>query len=867
MLLFALAVVVFLAWSALQFSIGFGFRDFIRPTLQSLTGRTQLSASIDAIRRAPGRWLRAHLDGIEPEKLRIDIKFKNLHKIHQKREAALARGLLVTAADDMVPAQIRHGDRTVRVKLRLKGDLTDHLEGDKWSFRIKTRGGDALLGMRRFSIQAPHTRGFQGEPLFLETLRWLGVLAPRYFFVDVEVNGRDIGLMALEEHFDKVLLERQGRREGVILKFDESNFWEQFRLSGDHGAFENFQLAFIDAFGTGSIEESPTLQRDLAKARSLLRGFVTGALPASDVFDEKLLGSFLAACEVWGAFHPCRWHNLRLYFNPIDQELEPIGFDGNLQTTWLEPTLLTMQEPITRAFLDDPAVAEAFVEALHQLADGLGGGELLAQLRKLEDENLRILHQEFPLRAPIDFAAVQQRAFELKSLTPDHLADFTRPPHSATSPYGAVVVANLIRQDAGATLELASPLPWPVTVEEVRLTGEGVESDLAPDGTLPGFPRVLPATSRGAAPDWQRIWIPVTAGLEGIGIEGSARVKGQNQSRPFTARAYDPIATQPPLPEATVEATLKRHRFLRRTPDPTVLMVRKGSWRVEESIVLPTGIALRIGAGTKLRFAPDAVLVVRGPTTFEGTEREPIEFEPLRPEEPWPGLVVLNAGSPSSWTHVQVRNTRGFVLDDWVLTGATTFYRSKVTLTHCRFEWNTAEDALNIISSEFVLDDVSVLDTASDGFDGDFSRGEIRGGHFARIGGDGIDVSGSTVKVSGTRLEDIGDKAISIGEASSLEATGLEIDRVGTAIVAKDRSEGTVRASRIGTVRFAALMAYVKKPEYGPASLTVEDVSVGSAQQLAVAQFGSWISIDGERVTEQEFDAEAAYDGGYMKKE
>ena len=200
---------------------------------------------------------------------------------------------------------------------------------------------------------------------------------------------------------------------------------------------------------------------------------------------------------------------------------------------------------------------------------------------------------------------------------PDHRAGLTRPPLSETSPYGAVVVANLLRKDAGVMLELASPLPWPVTVEEVRLTGEGVETELTPDGTLPGFPRVLPATSHGAAPDWQRVWIPVTAGLDGVGIEGSARVKGQNQSRAFTAQAYDPIATQPPLPEGTIEDALKRHPFLSRTDDPKVLKVRKGSWPVKEPIVLPTGIALRIGAGTKLRFAPQAVLVVRGPTTFE----------------------------------------------------------------------------------------------------------------------------------------------------------------------------------------------------------------------------------------------------------
>ena len=56
--------------------------------------------------------------------------------------------------------------------------------------------------MRRFSIQHPATRGYQGEVIFQETLRRLGVLTPRYFFVDVIINGDDIGIMALEEHFE-----------------------------------------------------------------------------------------------------------------------------------------------------------------------------------------------------------------------------------------------------------------------------------------------------------------------------------------------------------------------------------------------------------------------------------------------------------------------------------------------------------------------------------------------------------------------------------------------------------------------------------------------------------------------------------------
>ena len=50
--------------------------------------------------------------------------------------------------------------------------------------------------------------------LYFDFLRSRGVLAPRHFFVDLHVNGRRVGLTALEEHFDRELLESQQRRLG-----------------------------------------------------------------------------------------------------------------------------------------------------------------------------------------------------------------------------------------------------------------------------------------------------------------------------------------------------------------------------------------------------------------------------------------------------------------------------------------------------------------------------------------------------------------------------------------------------------------------------------------------------------------------------
>jgi len=127
----------------------------------------------------------------------------------------------------------------------------------------------------------------------------------------------------------------------VILKFDESWFWENHLLNGAHGPYDSFTNAPITAFQSGRIAEEPALLASYRDASSLLRGFVDGRIAASEVFDEKLLGRFLAMAEIWRSYHVVRWHNLRLYFNPVDRELEPISFDGNMQTIYLEDGLLS----------------------------------------------------------------------------------------------------------------------------------------------------------------------------------------------------------------------------------------------------------------------------------------------------------------------------------------------------------------------------------------------------------------------------------------------------------------------------------------------------------------------------------------------
>ena len=275
--------------------------------------------------------------------LYLDIPFENLQIIQEKRDEARKTGILLSSDDDYVTATARYNDSApMDVELRLKGDWTDHLDGSKWSYRIHIEDDAAIEGMRRFSIQEPGTREFVYEWAYHQNLMKEGLLTPRYFFINVIENGENKGIYAMEESFYTELMESQNRRSGVIIRFDEDDMWEnmaEFYEGGNEdlrtasqrsGYFmmSDYTSSNISAFGFGGIQKNPVLSAEYETAQELLRAYQNGEENASSVFDLEQIGKYLAITELWGAGHGLAWHNLRFYYNPVTNLLEPIGFDG-----------------------------------------------------------------------------------------------------------------------------------------------------------------------------------------------------------------------------------------------------------------------------------------------------------------------------------------------------------------------------------------------------------------------------------------------------------------------------------------------------------------------------------------------------------
>ena len=91
-------------------------------------------------------------------------------------------------------------------------------------------------------------------------------------------------------------------------------------------------LTPIDLRQANRVAQDPILARQAKTAIGLLRSFQEGTARASQVFDAAILGRFLAIVELWEALHGIVNNSIQLYYNPISGKLEPIGFDGEVQT-------------------------------------------------------------------------------------------------------------------------------------------------------------------------------------------------------------------------------------------------------------------------------------------------------------------------------------------------------------------------------------------------------------------------------------------------------------------------------------------------------------------------------------------------------
>ena len=778
-------------------------------------------------------------------RLRLDLSPSSFGELERQREEALARGRIDAGRGDAVPATVWWEDEPLAARVRLKGDLVDHVLGDKWSLRVELEGPGAVLGLRRFALQDPARRNRVHEWLFHRALEREGLLALAYAFVEVSVGGREPGIYALEEHFDRPFFERRGLRRGVVLRLEESAAWaaweaQGFDLDEDDFFVEGYFGAEPRPYGRRDVLDDPERRAHFTAAARRLDAFRRGTAPAREVFDVAKLARYFALTDLLGAQHAGAWYNLRFYWDPVEARLEPVGFDGDagqlvrrlsyFDARASSPGNAAYYHVMLGQLFADPAVLAAYVAALERVA---ADGYLEALLEDLGDEleeQCRILYRD-DLDHPFSPANYERNLALIR-----HYLDPPEPLELHARRAGDDGDGG----DGGLELLAGNAHSLPLELLEVLVDGRPVAVE-PPLGIHPPKlwrqPVTLLRYRAARAPDGP---VELRYRLPGSRAVRTARPRPGESSGAWLGE-LEPGGEFPEAADAAELVQLAALPFVRLDPHGTLVEVLPGEHRLERDLRVPPGRRLVVLPGTTLELGPDASLISRSPVELLGRPEAPVRLVGDG------GLAVIAAGGTSRLEHVRFEGLGAPARGDRPLSGAVTFQESPFELRHAEFTGVRAEDALNAIRSRYLLEDVRFEGCASDAFDADFSEGELTRCRFERSGGDAVDLAGGILRGRELAIVGAGDKGLSIGEGAAAELDAVELADCAIGAAVKDSAHALLRAAVFRGCE-VGVAVYRKKPEYRPGTLVLEEPRFEGCGRETALEPGAVVVRDGEPV-------------------
>ncbi len=810
--------------------------------------------------------LEDELGEFQLDTIRLQIDDRAMRQLRQKRNQALRNGILETEATDWVPGNISKPDADPQnIRLRLKGDWLNHLQGDKWSFRVKVPGGEAWNRLRYFSLHTPAARGFLHEWLLHRFFQREDVLTTHYEFVLLELNGQSLGVYALEEHFDKVLVERQRRREGVVVKFSEEGFWKSIQRQLHHTDAvqhelqqpeKNLEAATIQPFREKTTLASPELSRQFEAAQQLLQQYQLGLKPPEKVFDLDRMARYFAICDVAGAYHSLSWHNLRLYYNPLTAKLEPMGFDG-FESDRVDRSGFTGQGALNDKKIDTETfhfqlfLNKSFTEKYSHYLWEYSNRSYLQHFFAEVEEPLRfrekLLQSEFDSyrfdasewmkeAQGVHLMMLPQNNISLKAYTQSQDKSNQRllvgNVHSLPIEiigYGVSAKARVQPLDSALVLEGFIPRSALDRMQGERsgnklldtITGKEVSRYFQLQSPLRLEPLEVPSQAN------HLFYRP-------LGIDTVL----YSSISPWPS-PYDPKYEQ----ELFAPSVLSSNAMY--TKQGNQVFFRKGKHTLDKPLIVGKGHQLHFEAGCQIDLQRGAFIMSHAPVKMLGEEEAPVVIR--SGDGTGRGFHLFKPEGKSTFRNALFEGLTTIAEKDRVFTGAVTLYEAPATFSGCTFRSNHCEDALNLIRSEFRMERCLITQTFADGLDADFCKGEILQSRISHTGNDGLDISGSVLLIDGLDVEAAGDKGISIGEDSDASIVSSIIRKAQIAIAVKDLSVLLVQAITLEDCR-QGFVAFQKKPEYGGSKIYVNSYEATGVKKLYNVQKGCMLELEGQLI-------------------
>jgi hypothetical protein len=766
------------------------------------------------------------------EKIYIDVDFLGYQKILTDRKNALKAGLLLNPSTNS--ATLKFKNKTYNANIRLKGDLGDHWTSRyRMSLKIKLKNDKTMLGFSEFAIQKPKSRSHPYDYIFQSLVRGSGNLGAVNKFAHIFFNGEDWGIMNIEELMSKEFLEKQNKKESVIIRLANDDIFSYLRSSMN--PYQGYRISdpslYLHLYSRDTLKDLYT--REIYSYISKNR-----LLNNNDLYDIDSFSKALIMSVLWNSIHSIQNSNSRYYFNPYTLKLEPITTD---QGFW---------RPLKEGLEDDLPILYKKILANQTYLNNLPSNLQKVRVSLIDtNEHLSYIRSIFPLDQKKDLKTIKvnmtkilnnKEAFLVSPLNiisgrnTNELSDNSKilPTRQQASEFKVHIHA---KHYIDGTLELFNLLPDNVTIKNILYDGDSlIDKEIIVPGYMANSQPIALKTPYKGTQDYKLNIYTEYQGYEGHTISGITLVKNEIKN---------------PL----LFNTSNKFNFINQL-EKGIYEIASGNWIVDQPIIIEGN--LNISPGANLRFSKDAYLVVKGSLTAIGDKYNPITLNAF--SDSWKGVYVINADNKSYLKNVTINNVAA--LEDGLLklTGGINFYKSDVNFENVKINNSKAEDAINIVNSSFSLKSVTINGAISDGLDSDFSRGDISNSVFFNIGGDALDFSGSNVFIDQITVANVKDKAISAGEISRLIIKNSNFKNIAIGVASKDGSIVDVFNTSIINVSTSPGMTFIKKNYYEAPTLNLTSCDIGSTKPL-IAQFGTSIIKDGIEIEGQDVNVKMLY--------
>ena len=741
-----------------------------------------------------------------PESIAVDMKFKHLQRMEYNKDTALTKETIPDELKSIeYPAEIQFDGKSLAAKISLYGTFLDHVNSDKYSMRIKLKNG-TIMGMKKFILMNPKVRYGLYDWFGHKLMKYEGLIALRYEFIDVSLNGEAKGIYILEEHFDKRLIENNRQRDGLILRpLDPLRIYSEKKLLLD-----------------------PSKKTSVYMVKNLFKAYEQGKIHPNQLFDYEKMSRFFAVIKLIGGEHGVVEGNIRLFFNPITGRIEPIGREFNIKTR-IEIDIFRVG--LFRKLMADSGFVALYVKHLKRLSRQEYLNKVFREYDLEIRQNEKLVHRQLPYHS-LDREYFYQNQDKIKNeLTIKK--DTLKVSYKKTKKKLVFLFENTMK--------------YPIQINKLVSDNNNFNKLLihaSQDKIVSGRSQIEIVISLDELNESHnsKMFFEVSHSIIGSGVQYTSSVMPENDFQ--TGRISFDLIRKKPNPED--------FHFLHINKASKEISIIPGQWTINMDMVIPRGFIVKCQAGTQLNLTSGASIISYSPLRFYGTERSPIIIE--SDDSRGKGIAILHTRENASlFSNVIFRSLARPEERGWDLTSAITFYESDVHIEKSHFLKNRdSDDVLNNFRSKFSITKSLFSHTFADAIDIDFSNGTIANTVFTGCGidngnGDCLDISGSSVTLTSSSFDGASDKALSVGEKSRLVARDVVISNASIGIASKDSSEIEMKDLSIQKCEFG-FAAYQKKPEFGPASIKVSNFSSESIETLYFLEKDSLLVLNGKTI-------------------